>query len=351
MLPFGKRDNYLDPYIIAEIGVNHEGSVERAMFQIEAVARAGGHAAKFQTYKAETIASRDHSPSYWDRRQESTPTQFELFSKLDTFGADDYRLLANHCKKVGIDFLSTPFDLEAVDSLDALVPYFKVASADITNMPLLRKVGQKGKPVILSVGASSFAEMDAALNILTVSGATDVALMHCVLQYPTPLADANLSAIPTLKRRYGEQCTIGYSDHVAPSHTGDLPALDMAALFGAQVIEKHFTDDRNAKGNDHYHAMDELGLAAFRDRLGTYRAMLGTGEPDLVVQAAARANARRRIFVTRDVLPGQKLSEANLIALRSNVGIEVSKWDSIVGRTASKMLSAGEPVTIDAIQE
>ncbi|MFM8452189.1 MAG: N-acetylneuraminate synthase family protein, partial [Acidimicrobiaceae bacterium] len=164
------------PYVIAEIGVNHEGSLETAKQLIESAKRGGADAAKFQTYKAGLIASK-FSPSYWDTSKEPTTSQYELFTKYDVFGEAEYKELAAHCNKHEIEFISTPFDLGAVDMLDPLVRYFKIASADITNPPLLKKVAATGKPVILSSGASNIDEIDAALTILRSAGAKEICLM------------------------------------------------------------------------------------------------------------------------------------------------------------------------------
>ncbi|NBS37649.1 MAG: acetylneuraminic acid synthetase, partial [Actinobacteria bacterium] len=159
------------PYVIAEIGVNHDGSLETAKLLIDLAKNGGADAAKFQTYKAETLASK-HSPAYWDTTKEATRSQYELFRKYDVFGPDEYKELAKHCASVGIDFVSTPFDDAAADLLAPLVPFFKVASADLTNTPLLRRVARAGKPVVLSVGASTLEEIDGALATLRAAGAT-----------------------------------------------------------------------------------------------------------------------------------------------------------------------------------
>lgn len=337
----GREFGYLNPYLIAEIGVNHEGSIERARRMIEAVAAAGGHAAKFQTYKAELLATRDTSPAYWDRSKEATESQYALFQRWDTFGDDDYRALSDHCAACGIDFISTPFDLPAVDLLAPIAPLLKVASADLTNIPLLRKIGRQGLPVVMSVGASRPDEIATALAELHRAGAANVTLLHCVLNYPTPPAEARLAQIAELTRVFGSQCAIGYSDHVTPDVDGSMPALDMAALLGSVVIEKHFTDDRTATGNDHYHAMDGKGLAAFVNRLARLRELYGDGRLDLSGQKAAIDNARRRIVTVRGIDAGAVLGEDDLIALRSNRGIEIAHWDKVVGRTLARAVSEG----------
>ncbi len=154
-----------NPYVIAEIGVNHEGSMRQAKLLIEQAKMGGADAAKFQSYKAGTLASKQ-SPSYWDTTKEKTKSQFELFKKYDSFGPEEYIELAEHCEKVGIEFISTPFDDQAVDFLDPLVPFFKVASSDLTNTPFLRKIGGKKKPVVLSTGASTLPEIDEGVRVL-----------------------------------------------------------------------------------------------------------------------------------------------------------------------------------------
>lgn len=340
---------YADPYIIAEIGMNYEGSMERAKAMISSIGQSGGHAAKFQTYKAETLASKKNSPAYWDITKESTTSQFELFQRFDSFGPDEYVELANHCAEVGVDFLSTPFDLESVDLLAPLMPAVKVASADLTNVPLLRKVAQTGKPVILSVGASTHDEIDWALGILEAAGAVEVALLHCVLRYPTPPAHANLLGIGELQRRFSDRAVIGYSDHVAPEESGATPALDTAVVMGARVIEKHFTDDRSGIGNDHYHAFDESGLREFVDRSAKVRELGGSGTPDVEAQSAAVQNARRRIFASRNISAGAVITEQDLIALRADTGIEVAQWDKVIGATLMEDLGKGSPVLAQSL--
>ena len=170
-----KLDNVYNPYIIAEIGVNHEGDLSLAKKLIKQAAIAGAHAAKFQTYKAETLASKN-SPAYWDKSKEKTNSQYALFKKYDGFDHKEYKELANYCSKCNIDFLSTPFDLEAVDLLGDLVPVFKIASADITNIPLIRKCAKYKKPIIMSTGASSLEEISNAVNEIYNAGNKKIVL-------------------------------------------------------------------------------------------------------------------------------------------------------------------------------
>jgi N-acetylneuraminate synthase len=324
-----------EPYVIAEIGVNHGGSLPLAKRLIELAHEGGADAAKFQTYKAETLASR-HSPSYWDTTQEPTTSQFELFKQFDAFGAADYVALAAHCRAVGIEFLSTPFDHGAVDFLDPLVPAFKIASADITNVPLLRRVARTGKPILLSAGASTMAEVQGAVDTLTAAGCRDVVLLHCVLNYPTAYADANLNMIGSLQRAYPNHL-IGYSDHTRPDPA--MTVLTTAYLRGAIVLEKHFTHDKSLRGNDHYHAMDSGDLRTFRAQVRLMREIAGSEmKAPLPSEEVSRLNARRSIVVRHPVDAGERLSESSLICKRPGTGISPLHWDDIVGRVAARRL-------------
>ena len=340
----GKTFGFLNPFIIAEIGVNHEGSLDRAKEMIEQVARGGGHAAKFQTYKADKIATRDSSPAYWDQSKEPTASQFELFARWDGFGPEEYKQLAAHCERNNLVFMSTPFDLEAVDMLTPLMPLTKVASADLTNIPLLRRIGGTHQQTIMSVGASTHEEIENSMRILLDAGAQSVTLLHCILNYPTPHTNAQLQQIQVLQERFGDRVCIGYSDHVRPQSDGSVPSLEIAALLGARVIEKHFTDNKQAMGNDHYHAFDESDLKAFVERLDIYRTMYGVDSLDLSFQGQAISNARRRIVAARKLSVGQLITEEDLVALRSNVGIEVSEWDKVVGRKVAASIEANDPI-------
>lgn len=322
--------------MIAEIGVNHEGSLELAKRLIELAHQGGAHAAKFQTYKAETLASR-HSPSYWDTSQEPADNQFELFKRYDSFGADDYRALARHCDRVGIQFLSTPFDAAAVEFLAPLVPCVKIASADVTNVPLLRQVARLGKPVLLSTGASTLPEVAQALTELERAGCAEVALLHCVLNYPTADEQAHLGMIAGLARAFPDQL-IGYSDHTVPD--ANLSALCTAYLLGARILEKHFTADKSRPGNDHYHAMDVDDLRRFIAHLSKIVAMVGPEEAKapLASEAAARENARRSLVVAHALDAGHVLGPADLIPKRPGTGLSPQHWDEIMGRTTARAL-------------
>ena len=328
------------PYIIVDIGVNHEGSINVAERLINDAFEAGANAVKFQSYKAEKIAS-TNSPAYWDRIKENSESQFELFKRYDNFGSDEYTYLAGYCQKLGIDFLSTPFDLDAVDYLESLVPAFKIASADITNIPLLRKVAKTGKPIIISTGASSLDEINTSINFVRAYGNTEIALLHCVLNYPTIEENAQLSIIKVLQSAFPD-CLVGYSDHVTPDYS--LSSLEVAFLFGASIIEKHFTHDKSLPGNDHYHAMDKKDLIRFKRKISKYKKLIGSGEKNLRLEESARKNARRSIFASRIIQKGEVLSEENLIAKRPGHGISPLFWDQVIGMKTDKSINVDQPI-------
>jgi len=328
--PYGK------PYLIAEIGVNHEGSLDGAMRLIDAAKRGGADAAKFQSYKASTLASKN-SPAYWDINKEATLSQYELFKKYDNFSPDDYVKLANHCNEVGIDFLSTPFDDSAIDFLYPLVPFFKIASADLTNTPFLRKIAKKGKPIVLSTGASTLSEINTAINTIKEAGCSNLALLHCILNYPTSNENAHLLMIRGLMHAYPNNI-VGYSDHTLPDDS--MTTLVTAYLLGAVILEKHFTNNKTLKGNDHYHAMDEFDLATFIKKMDSVRNLMGPTEQKspILSEENSRKNARRSIVVIKNVSAGQKILANDLTYKRPGSGISPLHWDQVVGSIATKNL-------------
>lgn len=326
------------PYIIAEIGVNHEGSLEAAKELIRMAHEGGADAAKFQTYQANLIAMKD-APAYWDQSEEATGSQHELFSKFRSFTFNEYRELADYCQQLGITFCSTPFDLAAVDMIDPLVTFFKVASADITNVPLLRRIASKGKPVVLSTGASTLDEARFAVACLEGAGARDIIILHCILNYPTVDTDAHLRMLVSLREAFPGRL-LGYSDHTKPSF--DLDALAVAYGLGAVVLEKHFTLDKAMVGNDHYHSMDRDDLIRGRARLSKIHDLLGKGgaKSPLASEEPARRYARRSVVIARPVAAQSVIGEEDLICLRPGTGISPEHWDRIIGCKARRDLAA-----------
>lgn len=315
------------PFIIAEAGVNHEGDMNLARRLIEEAQEGGANAIKFQTYKAETIASKD-SPSYWDLSKEPTDSQYRLFKKYDRFWKSEYEALKHHCDQVGIEFLSTPFDTESAKFLNDLMDVFKISSSDLNNKPFIEFLCGFGKPIVLSTGAAYMHEVEEAVSWIQDQG-NPIALLHCVLNYPTDDANANLAMIQTLRRRYSE-LPIGYSDHTLPK---DMKTLEVATLLGANIIEKHFTHDKTLPGNDHYHAMDKEDLKRFHGRMDELFMLLGDGRKrPLESERLSRANARRSLVAACDIPAGTIISAAHLTWKRPAHGINPRYFDELVGR-------------------
>jgi N-acetylneuraminate synthase len=341
------RGQFEKPYLVAEAGVNHEGDLDKARLMIQQAAHAGADAVKFQTYKAEKLASK-HSPAYWDTTKEPTRTQYELFKKHDQFWRDEFETLADCATECGIDFLSTPFDFEAVDLLEDLVPAYKVASADITNYPLLRHIASKGKPIFLSTGGATISEIYQALEVINQVGNSQVAILHCILNYPTPLENANIGMIHHMMEVFPDY-VIGYSDHTLPEVSKEI--LIVAWLLGAQIIEKHFTFDKSLPGNDHYHAFDEADLKAFVERLALTLTAMGSFKKDyLPEEEKSRLNARRSLVAVRSISKGEKFARRDIAIKRPGTGIPPALLDAVVGSEALRDIAEDEVITYDAIR-
>jgi len=323
------ENKIIRPYVIAEAGVNHEGDMNIAKRLIYEAAEGGANAIKFQSYKAETIATRN-SPAYWDLSKEPTKSQFELFKKHDLFWKKEFEELKSYCDEMKIEFISTPFDLESATFLRDLVPVYKVSSSDITNKPFIEYICQFGKPILLSTGASHLFEIQEAFDWIEKNG-NPLALLHCVLNYPTPDQNANLGMISGLKRAFPETI-IGYSDHTLPK---DMRVLETAFLLGAIVLEKHFTHDKELPGNDHYHAMDKNDLKLFIKHVSRLLEILGeTKVKALPDEETARKNARRSLVAKRNIIKGKIIQKDDLTWKRPAYGISPKEIDNVIGRTA-----------------
>jgi N-acetylneuraminate synthase len=326
------------PAIIAEAGVNHEGSMDIARRLIDEATEAGADAIKFQTYKADTIASR-HSPAYWDTSKEPTTSQHELFSKYDAFGPAEYEALKRHCDDAGIEFLSTPFDVDSARYLAPLMDVFKVSSSDLTNLPFIEVMCGYGKPMLLSTGASDLWEIGMAVDRVRAHG-NPLVLMHCILNYPTAHENANLGMLLDLRRHFPDAVP-GWSDHTVPDP--EMRVSVTAALLGAAIIEKHFTHDKTLPGNDHYHAMDRRDLADLNRRLDDEWSILGSfHKAALPSEAPARANARRSLVAARDIPAGTTITPDDLTWKRPAHGISPRVYADVLGRTARVDIAADE---------
>jgi N-acetylneuraminate synthase len=333
-------------YIIAEAGVNHQGSMETAKRLVEEAAQGGADAIKFQSYKAETIASKD-SPSYWDLDQEPTRSQYELFKKYDSFWKNEFEELKLHCDKSGIEFLSTPFDLESANFLNDLMPVFKISSSDITNKPFIEHLCRFGKPIILSTGASYLQEIEEAVTWIEAYE-LPLALLHCVLNYPTLNKDANLGMIRGLMTRF-PQHLIGYSDHTLPQN---MDTLVTAALLGAVLLEKHFTQDKSLPGNDHYHAMDMNDLKLLRSRIDTMGELIGSSAvSSLSSEDSARKNARRSLVAQKRIPKGKIIASDDLTWKRPASGISPKDIASVIGKSAATDIEEDETLKWELLDD
>ena len=329
--------------LVAEIGVNYYdiatklniSPLDAAKQMILSAKNAGIHAVKFQTYKAETLASKD-SPSYWDTAEESAISQYELFQKFDSFGKEEYQELSDFCNKIEIEFLSTPFDFTSADYLNDMMNVYKISSSDLNNTPFIEYMAKKNKPILLSVGAANLAEIKQAVAYIRKHNDKPLGLLHCVLEYPTPYEDANLLKIHSLRKEF-PNVYIGYSDHTKPDANYD--TIKTAYMLGATVIEKHFTIDKSLTGNDHYHAMDEqdakniINGIAFIDRL--------LGNADLKCldnEQTARLNARRSIVANCAIAKGTVITREMLTFKRPGNGVPPNQIDLLLGKLNRKYM-------------
>lgn len=327
------------PYIIAEAGVNYEGSMEIAKRLIDEAKEGGADAIKFQTYKAETIASKD-SPAYWDQTKEPTDSQFKLFKKHDKFWKKEYIELKEYCDTVGIEFMSTPFDVESAIFLNELMDVFKVSSSDITNKPFIEFMCDFGKPIILSTGASYLHEVEEALQWINNKN-VPVALLHCVLNYPTENKNAHLGMIRGLMKKYPDTI-IGYSDHTLPQ---EMQILQAATLMGSKILEKHFTHDKTLPGNDHYHAMDMHDLKKFNTQLDEIICFVGDENVySLDSENISRANARRSLVAKRAIPKGKVVEYDDLTWKRPASGVSPRDIDILIGKTAMEDVNEDEVI-------
>ena len=332
------------PFILAEAGVNHEGSMEIARRLINEAAEGGAHGIKFQSYKAETLASQ-YSPSYWDLSKESTESQFLLFKKYDRFWKTEYEQLKRHCDKVGIEFLSTPFDVESASFLNDLMDVYKISSSDITNLPFIEYLCNFSKPILLSTGASFMWEIQQAVELIESKG-NPLCLMHCILNYPTEDQNANLGMLRDISQKF-PNAILGYSDHTMPA---DTEVLQIAALLGAQLIEKHFTHDKSLPGNDHYHAMDLADLKHYFERRARISELVGSYKKySLASEERSRRNARRSLVATREIREGTAITNGDLTWKRPAHGISPKYISEVIGSVARRNISQDELINWDMI--
>ena len=332
------------PFVIAEAGVHHYNSVELAKQYILQARSAGADAVKFQTYRAEKLATR-WAPTYWETTEPTT--QFEVFASRSRLSEADYAVLFAYATDVGIHLLSTPFDLESATMLAGLgMVAFKIASGDLTYSPLLELVGSLGRPVLLSTGAATLAEVRRAVETLSSHGAPGVALLHCSLAYPTALSDANLQRIDALGAAFPD-AVLGYSDHTVPAES-EL-ACPLAVGRGASIVEKHFTLDPLQSGDDHQHSVDPAGLARVAKNCSDARRATSGFSEMTAAEQPAREGARRSIVAAVAIPCGKVLEEADVDFKRPGTGLPPISLDLVLGRRTVRSLQADELITLSAL--
>ena len=319
-------------FIIAEAGVNHNGKLSSAIEMVKVAHDCGADAVKFQTFIAEEEISKfAPKASYQKKTTNKNETQLDMVKKLELNKKDHVKII-NECGKRGIEFMSSPFDIKSVELLNELkLKRFKVPSGEITNLPLLEKIGSAGRPVILSTGMSNINEIDGAINILIDNGVkrNSISILHCNTEYPTPMRDVNLLAIKTLSKRYNLR--IGYSDH-----TKGIEVSIAAVALGAQIIEKHFTLDKSLPGPDHSSSLEPDELKRMVDSIRNIETSFGDGikKPTLSEKKNIRI-ARKSIVAKKTIKKNEIFSEKNITTKRPGNGISPMRWHDYLGRRSN----------------
>jgi pseudaminic acid synthase len=326
-------------YIIAEAGSNHDRNLDQAKRLIDVAAEAGADAIKFQTFTAERIVAETSTRAkYLDAILPPDKTMSQLFRDLE-LPHEWHAELKTHAEGRGLDFISTPFDHEAVDLLDGLgVKVFKVATYELWHLPLIRDIASRGKPMICSTGMANLADVQAAVDTVRAAGNDNLMLLHCVVNYPPPFADLNLRAIETMRQAF--DVPVGWSDH-----TPGWLAPVVATALGAAVIEKHFTTDRSRSGPDHQFALEPDELKTMVRAIRDTEAALGDGVKRMApAEADLYATARRSLFAARAIAAGAVLTDGDVVILRPGTGIEVRELEHVIGRTARRRIERHEPL-------
>lgn len=329
--------------IIAEAGVNHNGNYELAKQLVVAAKEAGAHYVKFQTARPELVISR-----YAPKAEYQLGTTKKEESQLDMCRAihlplTDYKPLKAYCEEIGIQFLSTPFDLVSIDVLEELnMDYYKIPSGEITNLPYLRKIARLGRPVILSTGMCGLADIENALFLLEKEGLPRqrITLLHCNTEYPTPYVDVNLHAMKTLAECFGVK--VGYSDH-----TCGIEVSLAAVALGATVIEKHFTLDKNLPGPDHQASLEPDELKTLVHSIRHIEEALGNGLKQVSPsEEKNKVIARKSLIAARNISQGEAFSEENMTTKRPGNGISPMRWEEVMGCIASRDFEEDELIEL-----
>lgn len=330
--------------IIAEAGVNHNGSLEIAKRLIDEAADAGADIIKFQTFKSEKLVSRSAKKAEYQKANisSSDDSQYNMLKKLE-LSDDDHKELVTYCEEHNIRFWSTAFDMDSIEFLHSLnMGLWKIPSGEITNYPYIKKISSYHEPVVLSTGMCELSDIEAALHVLLDGGVKkeDITILHCNTEYPTPYKDVNLRAMLEIGEKFGVKT--GYSDH-----TNGIEVPVAAVALGATVIEKHFTLDRNMEGPDHKASLEPTELKAMVSAIRNIELALGTGHK--TISESERKNieiARKSIVAACPIRKGDVLTEENLTVKRPGNGINPMRWNEVIGTTAIKDFDEEEMIVL-----
>lgn len=331
-------------YIIAEAGVNHNGQLDLALKLCDAAKKAGVDCVKFQTWQTEKIVTRKAEKATYqsENTNNAEESQFDMLKKLE-LSYEDFRLVQEHCNKIGIDFLSTPDEEYSLAFLmnELHLPLIKIGSGEVTNIPYLRQMASYHKPIILSTGMAALAQVAMAYDTLIAAGAPSVSLLHCTTNYPCPKNEVNLRAMQTMKEAF--KCPVGYSDHTMGT---EIPIA--AVAMGAEIIEKHFTLDRNMDGPDHKASLEPHELKYMVDCIRNIEVALGDGikRPNPSEVEISKV-VLKSIVAKVPINKGETLTANNMTIKRAGSGIPAAHWDMIVGTKALRDYDIDEPIKIN----
>lgn len=327
-------------YIIAEAGVNHNGSFELACRLADSAKEAGADCVKYQTFKSENLVSKDAQKAEYQKETTGDSSQQDMLKKLE-LSYDSFVRLKEYCDRIGICFLSTPFDFESIDFLNSLdMPFWKIPSGEVTNYPYLVALAKTGKPVVMSTGMCEMNEIADAIKVLKDNGTKDIKLLHCNTEYPTPFEDVNLTAMKTMREAFGTE--VGYSDH-----TKGIEVPIAAVALGATIIEKHFTLDRNMEGPDHKASLEPPELKQMVCSIRNIEKAIGTG--DKTPSASEKNNitiARKSIVAKKEIKAGEVFTIENITVKRPGTGISPMRWNEVLGTKAVRDFNEDEKIEL-----
>ncbi len=327
-------------YIIAEAGVNHNGSFALACKLADAAKEAGADCIKFQTFKSENLVSRSAKKAEYQKKTTGDSSQQDMLKKLE-LSFDEFLDLKKYCEDAGICFLSTPFDFDSIDFLNTIdMPFWKIPSGEVTNLPYLLALAKTGKPVVMSTGMCTLQEIRDAIDVLQANGTKEIKLLHCNTEYPTPFEDVNLKAMQTMRDEF--RMEVGYSDH-----TKGIEVPIAAVSLGATIIEKHFTLDRNMEGPDHKASLEPQELAEMVCCIRNIEKALGTGDKTPTPSETKNITVARKSIVAKTrIKAGDTLTEDNITVKRPGTGISPMKWFKVLGTKAVKDFDEDELIIL-----